>query len=49
VLLGSDAPFISPADHLATLERLQLPFEQYDLLVNGNARRLLTLVEPGSA
>jgi aminocarboxymuconate-semialdehyde decarboxylase len=49
VLLGSDAPFISPADHLATLKRMQLPSEQYDMLVNGNARRLLTLVEPGSA
>ena len=49
VLLGSDAPFASPADHLATLKRLQLPPEQYDLLVNGNARRLLTLVEASPA
>ena len=43
VLLGSDAPFASPADHLSTLTQLALPPEQHDLLVRGNARRLLGL------
>jgi uncharacterized protein len=43
VLLGSDAPFSSPANHLATLSRLQLPESEYALLVGGNARRMLAL------
>jgi aminocarboxymuconate-semialdehyde decarboxylase len=43
VLLGSDAPFVSPADHVATLARLDLPPEQHDWLVAGNAQRLLGL------
>ena len=43
VLLGSDAPFISPADHLATLSRLQLSEEHYASLAGGNARRMLSL------
>jgi predicted TIM-barrel fold metal-dependent hydrolase len=43
VLLGSDAPFTSPADHLATVARLNLPAEQHELLVGGNARRVLRL------
>lgn len=43
VLLGSDAPFGTPADHLATVARLHLPTDQHDLLVAGNARRVLQL------
>ncbi|MBV9582159.1 MAG: amidohydrolase family protein [Chloroflexi bacterium] len=43
VLLGSDAPFSVPADHLATLSRLRLPDDQYALLVGGNAQRELRL------
>jgi uncharacterized protein len=49
VLLGSDAPFAAPADHLATLGRLQLPPDQHTLVVAGNAQRLLTLREPSAA
>jgi aminocarboxymuconate-semialdehyde decarboxylase len=43
VLLGSDAPFTSPADHLATLERMQLPAEEHALVVGANARGTLGL------
>jgi uncharacterized protein len=43
VLLGSDAPFISPADHLDAIRQLDLAPEQHDVLVGGNARRLLKL------
>jgi aminocarboxymuconate-semialdehyde decarboxylase len=43
VLLGSDAPFTSPADHLASVARLQLPSDQHELLVAGNAQRVLQL------
>jgi aminocarboxymuconate-semialdehyde decarboxylase len=45
VLLGSDAPFTAPADHLANLARMQLPTEQYALLVGGNAQRVLGLTD----
>jgi predicted TIM-barrel fold metal-dependent hydrolase len=45
VLLGSDAPFISPADHLASLSRLGLAPEQHSLLLGGNAERLLGLAK----
>lgn len=41
VLLGSDAPFIAPRDHLATLARLGLSEEDRTLLTSGNARRVL--------
>ena len=41
VLLGSDAPFIAPRDHLATLARLGLSEEKQTLLTSGNARRVL--------
>jgi len=43
VLLGSDAPFASPADHIATLTRLQLPADQHARLLGGNAQRVLRL------
>lgn len=43
VLLGSDAPFITPRDHLATLARLNLADAERALLMSGNARRLLGL------
>ena len=45
VLLGSDAPFIAPADHLATLARLGLSPEQHALLLGGNAERMLGLTK----
>ena len=45
VLLGSDAPFTSPADHLAIVARLELPPDQHRLLVAGNAQRVLHLAE----
>ena len=48
VLLGSDAPFIAPANHLAVLTRLQLPAEQHALLLGGNAERLLRLPGGGT-
>jgi uncharacterized protein len=41
VLLGSDAPFVVPVEHVSNLERLGLPPEQQGLLVAGNARRIL--------
>jgi predicted TIM-barrel fold metal-dependent hydrolase len=41
VLLGSDAPFIAPRDHLATLARLGLAEEEQTLLTSGNAGRIL--------
>jgi uncharacterized protein len=41
VLLGSDAPFVVPVEHVSNLERLGLPPEQHALLVAGNARRIL--------
>lgn len=41
VLLGSDAPFIAPRDHLTTLARLGLPEEEQTLLTSANARRVL--------
>jgi predicted TIM-barrel fold metal-dependent hydrolase len=43
VLLGSDAPFTAPFDHVANVERLQLSAEQHALVVGGNARRVLGL------
>lgn len=43
VMLGSDAPFGSPTDHMATLASLHLGAEDYALLVGGNARRVLHL------
>ena len=43
VFLGTDAPFISPADHIAVLERLGLPSDHHRLLVGGNAQRVLRL------
>jgi predicted TIM-barrel fold metal-dependent hydrolase len=46
VLLGSDAPFASPADHLATLAGLRLAPDQYAQLLAGNARAVLRLSEP---
>jgi predicted TIM-barrel fold metal-dependent hydrolase len=43
VLLGSDAPFGSPANHLATLAQLDLPDADRRLLLGGNAKRILRL------
>jgi predicted TIM-barrel fold metal-dependent hydrolase len=43
VLLGTDAPFGSLPDHMATLAALQLPSDQHALLVEGNVRRVLGL------
>jgi aminocarboxymuconate-semialdehyde decarboxylase len=43
VMLGSDAPFTSPANHVATLQRMQLPPDDYTQLVADNARRTLGL------
>jgi uncharacterized protein len=43
VLLGSDAPFAVPLDHVRNVERLQLSPEQHELVVAGNARRMLGL------
>jgi aminocarboxymuconate-semialdehyde decarboxylase len=43
VMLGSDAPFTSPADHVGVLARLELPAEQHALVLGGNAERLLGL------
>lgn len=43
VLLGTDAPFAVPADHLAGIRRLGLLPDDYELLVAGNARRVLQL------
>jgi predicted TIM-barrel fold metal-dependent hydrolase len=43
LLLGSDAPFIAPRDHLATLAQLHLSDEEQTLLTSGNARRVLGL------
>jgi len=43
VMLGSDAPFTSPANHLATLERMRLSPEDYALVVGETARRTLGL------
>jgi aminocarboxymuconate-semialdehyde decarboxylase len=47
VLLGSDAPFTTPANHLAVVARLQLPAEQHALLVGGNAEHLWGLSSGG--
>jgi uncharacterized protein len=49
VLLGSDAPFTAPADHLANLARLGLSPEQHALLLGGNADRLLGLAKGANA
>ena len=49
VLLGSDAPFSTPVDHVAMLARLQLPAEQHALLVGGNAERVLHLKKGAAA
>jgi aminocarboxymuconate-semialdehyde decarboxylase len=43
VLLGSDTPFGSPENHLATIRGLKLAPEREALLVAGNARRVLGL------
>jgi aminocarboxymuconate-semialdehyde decarboxylase len=43
VLLGTDAPFGSLPDHMATIARLQLPPDQHALLIGGNAQRVLGL------
>jgi len=43
VMLGSDAPFTSPANHLATLDRMQLAPEDHALIVASNAQRTLGL------
>jgi uncharacterized protein len=43
VLLGSDAPFGSLPDHIATLAHLKLPRDQHSMVVEGNARRVLGL------
>jgi len=43
VLLGSDSPFISPADHLRTVQNLQLSPADFEQVVSGNARRILHL------
>jgi predicted TIM-barrel fold metal-dependent hydrolase len=45
VLLGSDAPFISPADHLATIAQLQLAPDDQERLLGGNARRVVGLAQ----
>ena len=41
VLLGSDAPFAVPVEHVRNIERLQLSGEQHTLIMGGNARRIL--------
>ena len=43
VMLGSDAPFGSPANHVATLEGMQLSPEDHALVVGETARRTLGL------
>ena len=43
VLLGSDAPFITPAAHLAVIASLGLSPEEHALLTAGNAQRVLGL------
>jgi aminocarboxymuconate-semialdehyde decarboxylase len=43
VLLGSDAPFAVPAEHVRNVERLQLSSEQHALVMSDNARRILKL------
>ena len=43
VLLGSDAPFGSLADHMATIASLHLAPEDHAQLMGGNARRLFHL------
>ena len=43
VMLGSDAPFTSPANHLASLGRMQLSPEDHALVVGETARRTLRL------
>jgi predicted TIM-barrel fold metal-dependent hydrolase len=43
VLLGSDAPFIAPADHAAAVARLGLSAEHHVLLTYANAKRVLGL------
>ena len=42
-MLGSDAPFTTPANQLTTLEQMQLPAESYARVVAENARRTLGL------
>jgi predicted TIM-barrel fold metal-dependent hydrolase len=49
VLMGSDVPYIAPANHVAVLTRLQLPAQENALLLGGNARRLLGLSGVGSS
>ncbi len=43
VLLGSDAPFGIPLDHVRNVQRLQLSDEHRALVMEGNARRILGL------
>ena len=46
LLLGSDAPFGSLTTHLATVRQLAMSDEERELLLGGNARRLLGLTIP---
>jgi uncharacterized protein len=43
VLLGSDMPFISPADHFTSVKNLQLSPTAFELVAGGNAARTLGL------
>lgn len=43
VLLGSDAPFAVPRDHVSMLARLDLSQEDLRMLMSGNAQRVLGL------
>jgi predicted TIM-barrel fold metal-dependent hydrolase len=45
VLLGSDAPYITPSAHVANVARLGLAPEHHALLLGGNAERLLGLAK----
>lgn len=45
VLLGSDTPFISPVDHLTSVQHLQLSPTDFQLVRGGNALRTLSLQE----
>lgn len=43
IVFASDWPTASPADEIATLRRLGLPASELDLILGGNAQRILNL------
>lgn len=44
VLFGSDYPMWSPVDELERLKRISLSHDEYELIIHGNAERLLKLL-----